>query len=235
MLSYETGAIIRPMRHCVAIVFFLALQGTAYSQSAPILRIYGVVTQSGTEQKYESILRTTAAACRRVGCPQSYLVFQSLSNPGETWLLSTFASREEAEKFDDYLRNSDLPINRKRMPVRISYGYWVAYRPDLGDGSQWNMGKDQVLIVTRTKAPTEGAVFQGANEFIAIRPALSDADAVAAAAKADVFLKCDVFVAVLRPELSFPAKEWIDANPELWARRPSTGDIRQVIDDRTPQ
>jgi len=223
------------MRRCLAVVLFLALHGTVYSQSAPILRIYGVVTQSGAEQKYESILRNTAAACRRVGCPQSYLVFQSLSNPSETWLLSTFASREEAEKFDDYLRNSDLPINRKRMPCRMSYGYLIDYRPDLGGGSQWNMGKDQVLIVTRTKAPAEGAVFQGVNEFITIKPAPTDADAVAAASKADVFLKSEVFVAVLRPELSFPAKEWIDANPELWARRPSTRDIRQVIDDRTPQ
>ena len=226
---------MRSMRYWLAIVLFLALPGAAFSQSAPILLIYGAVTRSGEEQKYESILRSTAETCRRVGCPQSYLVFQSLSNPSETWLLSTFASREEADKFDNYLRNSDLPITKKRMQCRMSYGYWSSYRPDLSSGSQWNMGKDPVLIVTTKKTPAEGAVFEQADKFITIRPASNDADAIAAASNADVFPKSDVFVAVLRPELSVPAKKWIDANPELWARRPSTGDVRQVIDDRTPQ
>ena len=232
------------MRRCLTIVLGLALQGIVFSQPAPVLAINGAVTKSGTQQEYESILRKTAESCRKSGCPQSYLVFSSLSNPSETWVLTSFASREEWEK--SYSSQSDLPVLRNQMALRMSYGYFVDYRADLSHGTQWQMGHDQLLIVQRTKNQPlgDGAVFQAGDEFIVITPASSDADAVAAASKASffpssrvpaaasahsVFLSSDVFVAVLRPELSLPAKEWIDADPELWVKPASAKDIRPVI------
>lgn len=227
------------MRPFLAILLGLALHPTLYSQSAPSLGIYGVVTKSGTEQNYESILRQTAEMCPRVGCPYSYLVFQSLANSEETWIVSIFASTEEQYKFDEYLRHSNLPISKRRMAVRMSYSWHGnSFRPDLSHGTQWKMGQDQLLIVTRTKNPPsgQGTVFQAGLEFILFAPAPSDADAVAAASNPDPFIKSNVFVAVLRPELSVPAKEWMDADPDLWVRHTSAKDIRPVIDyDPTSQ
>lgn len=245
------------MRPCLAILLGLALHPFLSAQSLTVLSIRTVVTESSNQQEYEAFLRHNAQECSRIGCPLSYLVFQSLANPNEKWFVETlnWEEKEYAKSFSSYPCNSSFvpfrgtsPIPGRNYERYVYYGWCGAYRPDLSHGTQWKVGQDKLLIIRRTKGqPTsEGSVFESpikvpslifttvGGGFLSIAPAPGDAEAVAAAANADLFTKSNVIVAVLRPELSVPKKEWIDADPDLWVRHSSAKDVRPVITSGSP-
>lgn len=235
------GPIIRRMRFRSVILLGLVLQSVLYAQTPadtdhrPILAIARNTAKAGDLEKYELLLRNEARACARVGCPQSYLVFQSSADPNEMWSLTTYASEDDGKKVAAYYENSNLPLYRfPRMGMRWTRsGSGLTYRPDLSHGTQWKMAQDRLLIITTTKIPVvvDGTVFEGNNNTcIVVSPARDEADAIARSSSSDSV------VIVLRPELSFPAKEWIDADPQLWVQPASAKDVRRVIaGDRTPQ
>jgi hypothetical protein len=94
-------------------------------------------------------------------------------------------------------------------------GVIATHRPDLTRGVPWAFGIGRVLVITVTTNPrhVDGTVFETAEGTrVIVVPADTRRDAHAAAALAGA--ECNVLL--VRPAWSFPAKEWIAADPAFW-------------------
>lgn len=228
--KFVPAPIIRGMRFHFAILLSLVLQTAVYSQTpvnsddSPILVVNRNTAKAGDLEKFESELRKKAQRCAKIGYPHSYLVFQSSLDRNEMWGLTTWASLDDEKKMEAYAEKAIPPLF-PRLGLRMTRSSWFTYRPDLSRGTQWKMGQDRLLIATSTNnsEPLDGTVFEAGGTRIAISPARDEVDAIARLSSPDSV------VLVLRPELSFPAKEWIDASPQLWVPPASSKDIRRVI------
>jgi hypothetical protein len=91
---------------------------------------------------------------------------------------------------------------------------YAQYRPDLTRGAPWILGHGHFLVIAVAKHRPSGAgtVFQAADgtSFV-FSPARTrkQADRLAASTPGSTVL-------VVRPSLSFPAKEWVAADPPFW-------------------
>lgn len=242
------------MRCCFAILLGLVLQSASPAQT-PVLKLAMSVPKDGDERNFEVHRRKQAQLCAKAQCPQHYVVLQPLTstrelwsaaamlnhslqveNPGELWWLAVYASSDDEQKDRDWYLN-DAPCSlRKSFSLRQTMGTGLPpYRPELSRWTPWNMGEAPFLVITISDNPVSvnGAVFAGfTKRYIIVSPAQtrSDADAIAASAGSEAV------VLAVRPDLSFPEKNWIVANPQLWAKPASEKDIRQVIAaDQMPQ
>jgi hypothetical protein len=112
---------------------------------------------------------------------------------------------------------SDVRRRREGL-LDIDIDVFAHYRPELTRGGPWNIAGARfvtVTIATRDDLP-EGAVFE-ANDGTryVFAPVATEQDARAAAGRGGE----DAIVFAVRPWWGMPARDWIAADPEFWARQ----------------
>ena len=204
------------------IAFLLGLATMqSVSMPPPILLIAREPLLAGGENAYRAIEEETARLSAKLGCPHPYLAMESLTGPKEIWWFNGFDSPEDQRQvaeayknnapfFAALKRNSDrkAPVTGKVRDVVVQY------RPDLSSGAPWILGHGRLLVITVTKdlPSSSGTVFQAAEgTFFVFSVARSrkQADRLAASIPGST-------VVAVRPSLSFPARDWVAADPRFW-------------------
>ena len=188
---------------------------------SPILYIAREPLVAGGENAYREIEEETARLGAKLGCPHPYLAMESLTGPKEIWWFNGFDSAEDQRQVGEaYQKNAPfsavLKKNQERKaPVTGKVVELVAnYRPDLSGGAPWIPGHARfvVIAVSKDRPSAAGTVFQAVDgTFFVFSPARTrkQADRMAASISGST-------VAVERPSFSFPAKDWVDADPRFW-------------------
>ena len=173
------------------------------------------------ENAYREIEEETARLSAELGCPHPYLAMESLTGPKEIWWFNGFDSPEDRRQVAEaYEKNvpfsAALKRNRDRKaPVTGKVSEIVAqYRPDMSSGVPWILGHGRFLViaVTNDRPCGAGSVFQAPDgTFFVFSSARTrkQADRLAASIPGST-------VAVVRPSFSFPAKDWVAADPRFW-------------------
>jgi hypothetical protein len=194
---------------------------------SPILFLAREPLVAGRENAYREIEEETARLSARLGCPHPYLAMESLTGPKEIWWFNGFDSPEDQRQVADaYEKNAPFSVALKKnsdrkAPVTGKVIEVVAqYRPDLTSGGvPWILGHGRFLVISITKdqPSSAGAVFQAAEgTFFVFSPFVfsparsrKQADRLAASIPGST-------VVVVRPSFSFPAKDWVAADPRFW-------------------
>jgi hypothetical protein len=208
------------MRLSLLIVFALQIGGQM--QPANILQIFREPLKPGVEAEYDRIESDTARTCARLRCPHAYLALESLTGPKEVWWFNAYDSVADKERVADAWARHEMALaalgRNSRLKARLTekaINIFANYRADLSAGPPWLMGRGRFLSITVTDraAPMNGTVFEtddGTRFVIVAARTRKEADA-AAGPNARVF--------AVRPSWSYPAEEWIAADPEFWRRR----------------
>ena len=146
---------------------------------------------------------------------------ESLTGPKEIWWFNGFDSPEDQRQVAEaYEKNVPFSAARKRnrdrrAPVTGKVSEIVAqYRPDMSSGVPWILGHGRFLVIAVTNdwPCGAGSVFQAPDgTFFVFSSARTrkQADRLAASIPGST-------VAVVRPSFSFPAKDWVAADPRFW-------------------
>ncbi|HYL76356.1 MAG TPA: hypothetical protein VEU96_19245 [Bryobacteraceae bacterium] len=187
----------------------------------PILFIAREPLVAGRENAYRKIEEETARLSATLGCPHPYLAMESLTGPKEIWWFNGFDSPEDQNQVAEAYQNNApfsaaLKKNRDhKAPATGKVIEIVAqYRPGLSSGAPWILGHARFLAiaVSKDRPSSAGTVFQAADgTFFVFSPARTrkQADRLAASIPGST-------VVVARPSFSFPAKDWVDADPRFW-------------------
>jgi hypothetical protein len=192
----------------------------------PILQVFREPLKPGTEAAYDAIERETALIAARLGCPNPYLGVEALTGPKEVWYFNGYASTVDRQRvWDAYAANAALitaftASGARKAPLTLPpIDVFARYREDLSRAASWTPGLGRFLVIAMTTdhsaagAPLEGTVFEtddGTRFTIVPAQARDEADTIAGAAgpPANVF--------AVRPAWSFPAREWVAADPAFW-------------------
>jgi len=210
------------MRGWFAVIIGLAMQTGTPSQPPQILQIHREALKPGSEAAYQQIEEDTARVQSRLGCPHPYLAIESLTGTKEVWFFNGYrSSAEQRQVYDDYARNTRLAAALQRnSKLKSSLTFtptntFANYRPDLTVGVPWTLGRGRYLVITVTKNTPRsgGTVFEAEDgtKFI-VTAAHTRAEADAAGQQAGSQSK----IFAVRPSWSFPATEWIAADPPFW-------------------
>jgi hypothetical protein len=208
------------MRISLALLLGLVMT-QSIQKPAPILLIAREPLVAARENEYREIEEETARLSAKLGCPHPYLAMESLTGPKEIWWFNAFDSPEDQKQVGEaYEKNAPLSamLNKNRdrkAPVtgKVTEVY-ARYRPDLTSGVPWILGHARFLViaVNKDRPPGAGTVFQAADRtFFVFSPTQTreHADRLAASIPGST-------VAVIRPAFSYPAKDWIAADPQFW-------------------
>jgi len=192
------------------------------AQPPRLLQIHREALNAGAEATYDAIETDTARMCAALGCPHPYLALTTVTGPPEVWFLNGFDSpAEQQQVVEAYAKNAPLMAAlRKNSEAKSTLtappsGVIATHLPDLTRGEPWALGIGRVLVITVTASArhVDGTVFEtGEGTRIIVVPADTRRDAHAAAALAGA----EANVLLVRRAWSFPAKEWIAADPEFW-------------------
>lgn len=187
----------------------------------PIVLIAREPLVAGRETAYREIEEETARLSAKLGCPHPYLAMESLTGPKEIWWFNGFDSPEDQRQVGEaYEKNAPFAAALKRnsdrkAPVTGKVIEVIAqYRPELTSGVPWILGHGRfvVIAVSKDRPRSAGTVFQAADgTFFVFSPARTrtQADHLAASIPGSI-------IVVVRPSFSFPAKDWVAADPRFW-------------------
>jgi hypothetical protein len=195
---------------------------TAHPRPPQIIQIHRDALKPGTEAAYQEVEADTARICAKLACPHPYLGIESLTGPKEVWFFNGYESPvEQKQVVDDYARNAKLMAaleqnsRRKTSLTEDPINVFANYRQDLSRGDTWILGQGRFLVITVTKNDRRinGTVFETADgtRFIVITTRTRDEADVAAQIAGS-----ESRVFAVRPSWSFPAKEWVAADPVFW-------------------
>ncbi len=208
----------------LAFLMVLSMQILGQLQPPRILQIYRDFVKPGSETAYRETEQEIARAAAEFGLPHSYLAMESLTGPKEVWFFNGWESTTEQKQVaDDYVKNASLvaafeTLGKRKAGLKSkAVEVFANYRQDLSRGAPWSLGLGRFLVITVTKDDRrfDGTVFETADgtRFV-FSPAKTrqeaDTKAAAVGSEARVF--------AVRPDWSKPAKEWVAADPEFWAR-----------------
>jgi hypothetical protein len=195
-------------------------------QLPAILQIFREPLKPGTRAAYDAIERATARIAATHGCPHPYLGIEALTGAEEVWYFNAYESHADRQRvWDAYAANEALMTALKESGARKApltlppIDVFARYREELSQGPAWAPGVGRLLVIAMTEAgthvspPFKGTVFEtddGRRFTIRAAAARDEADRIAGAAGA----AADVFA--VRPDWSFPSREWVDADPEFW-------------------
>jgi hypothetical protein len=178
----------------------------------------------GAVEAYANIEREIAAASVRLRCPHPYLALAPLGEPEEVWWLNAFASEaEKAQVEAAYARNEPLMATlgllttQKGAFIQTVTTTLASYRADASAGA-WRIIGARYFVVNVTGAPdAAGSVFESADGE---RIVIASVDSRVEAARVAQRVPGSAVLAV-QPQWSYPAAEWIAADPDLWASHPA--------------
>jgi len=193
----------------------------AMAQSAPrILLIARERLKSGAEAKYDRIESETAVVAAKLGCPHPYLALEPRSGAkNEVWWFNGFDSQDELNSVADAYKtnkawNAALAKNQKRKESLT--GKAIEQLADLElrvDSQPWAGGRARYVLVAINPAAhlSSSNIFKGRDGTryeVLMANAREDMERVARGK--------DVVVLEVVPRWSFPAKEWVEGNREMW-------------------
>jgi len=191
------------------------------AQSAPkTLLIAREPLKPGAEAEYDRIESETAKLAAQYGCPHPYLALQSLSGAkNEVWWFNGFDSQDElnsvAEAYkENQAWNAALTNNQKRKELLT--GNTVEQLADFepqAHSQPWALGRAQYVVVAINAA----ARLSGSNVFKGRDGTRYDILMANTCEEAEQVARGQDFVVLeVVPRWSFPTREWVDANREIW-------------------
>jgi hypothetical protein len=195
------------------------------AQPPQILQIYREPLKPGSETAYRAIEEETARLAAALGCPHPYLGALSLTSLEVWWFNGYESSAEQQQVADSYAKNTRLMTalrqnGQRKAPLTLEPIETIAtWRRDLTVGAPWILGQGRFLVITVTKSADRiaGTVFEATDGTRFIVDAAHTREQ-AAAARAQSGANSTILG--VQPRLSFPADDWIAADPEFW--RPSS-------------
>ena len=187
-----------------------------------ILQIAREPLKPGLEARYRAIEEETARAAVELRCPHPYLGAESRTGPKEVWWFNGYEFQDEIKQVEAAYKNNApwmavLARNSARKSVLTlpPIEVFTKHRPDLSRGKPWNIGEGRFLVITRTKSDRamDGTVFEapdGTRFIVTAAHTREEAEAMTT----DAGPETDLFA--VRPKWSFPAGEWVAADPEFW-------------------
>jgi hypothetical protein len=181
----------------------------------------------GSEEAYDKNERQLASVSATLGCPHPYLALASVAGATEVWWVNAFVSSDERDGLTAaYARNEPLlsamlPLGKRKEDFREALITTVtAYRPDLSGTVVLRIPGARFLVIDTTpgESPTRGSVYEaddGERFVIAAAKNRADADDLARG------LGPGATILAVQPQWSFPAKSWVDADPEFWCSNPA--------------
>jgi hypothetical protein len=205
----------------ISAVIQLLMNIPTMEQSAPrILLIAREPLKPGADTEYDRIESETAVLAAKLKCPHPYLALEPLSDAkNEVWWFNEFDSQDELNSVSDAYKTNDawnaaLTKNQKRKEPLT--GKAIEQLADLEpqvDSQPWAGGRARyVLVAINPAARLSGSnVFEGRDGTryeILMANTRDDVERVARGK--------DIVVLEVVPRWSFPAREWVDGNRELW-------------------
>ncbi|HEY7443180.1 MAG TPA: hypothetical protein VH701_12225 [Vicinamibacterales bacterium] len=203
------------------------MQIATSAQPPALLQIVREPLRPGSEAAFNAIEEDRARISATLGCPHPYLGAESLTEPKEIWWFNGYqSSTERKQVYEAYAKNAPLmaafqksakpKANLTLPPIEV----FASYRPDQSEGTPWLVGRGRFLVIAVTKRTGDiaGTVFEATNGTrLVVRSAETREEAEAAKASAGQ----ETTVLAIRPSWSFPAAEWIAADPEFWRVSPA--------------
>ena len=202
-----------------ALQLFMSILATG--QSVPkILLVAREPLKPAAKAEYDRIESDTARLAAKLGCPHPYLALQSLSGAkNEVWWLNEFDSQDELNSVGEAYKtheawNAALMKNQKRKePLTGKVMGQLADLEPQANVRPWIVGRTRYVVVgiDSTARLTGSNVFKGrGGTRYEIQTANSRQEAKRVA-RGKKFVVLEVV-----PRWSFPAKQWVDGNRELW-------------------
>jgi hypothetical protein len=185
-----------------------------------ILLIAREPLKPGAEAPYDVIETETAVLAATLRCPHPYVALKPLSGAkNEIWWFNGFDSQPQMDSVGEaYTANeawsAALKKNQERKaPLTGKPMEQLADLEPRANSQPWRAGLARyvVLAVNPAQHLSGSHVFQGRDGTryeIVMANERTDAERVARGT--------DVVVLEVVPRWSFPSKEWVDGNPELW-------------------
>ena len=204
----------------------LAMHLAASEQPPALLQVVREPLKPGTEAAFNAIEEERARMSATLGCPHPYLGAESVSGPKEAWWFNGYHSATERQQvYDAYAKNTPLmaafqkSVTPKADLTLTPIEVFLSYSPDRSAGTQWTLGRGRYLVITRVDGTGRliGTVFEGTDGTgFLVRSAETREEVEAMKVSAGQ----DTAVLTIRPSWSFPAAEWIAADPEFWRASP---------------
>jgi len=193
----------------------------AMAQSAPrILLIAREPLKPGAKVEYDRIESETAMQAAKHGCPHPYLALQPLSGAkNEVWWFNEFDSQDELNSVAQAYKtneawNAALTRNQKRKePLTGKSAEQLAILEPQTHSQPWAVGRAQYVVVainpaTRLSGSNAFKGRDGTRYEILVAKTREEAERVVRGK--------DFVVLEVVPRWSFPAREWVDGNREIW-------------------
>lgn len=187
-----------------------------------ILQIYCDRVKPGSEAEYRKVEEDAARISATLKSPHPYLAIESLTGRKEVWFLNGFESSVEQKLIvEEYAKNAPLMAALNEIPKRKDalvlqpLNVFGNYRPDLSRGAPWTVGLGRFLVIAVTKGTPkiDGTVFEtNAEIWFVVTPAQTRQEAESKAAATGP----DANIFAVRPYWSYPAKDWVAADPQFW-------------------
>jgi hypothetical protein len=137
------------------------------------------------------------------------------------WFNGYESAAKQKQVFDAYAGNKKLMAALQQLSARkknltlTPIETFASYRPDLSASDPWTWGHGRFLVVTMTREKTlpPGTVFEAADGMLYIVRSAGSRDEAQRISEA---ARSDALVLAVRPTWSFPAKDWITADPAFW-------------------
>jgi hypothetical protein len=193
----------------------------AMGQSAPrILLIVREPLKPGAEAEYDRIESETATQAARHRCPHPYLALQPLSGvKNEVWWFNEFDSQGELNSVAEAYKtneawNAALTKNQKRKePLTGKSSEQLADLEPQTHSQPWALGRAQYVVVAINPA----ARLSGSNAFKGRDGTRYEILMANTREEAERVVRGTDFVVLeVVPRWSFPAREWVDGNREIW-------------------
>ncbi len=202
----------------------LLMNVPAMAQSAPsILLIAREPLKPGAEAEYDRIESETAALAATLGCPHPYLALEPLSGADhEVWWFNGFDSQDQLSSVGEAYRkneawNAALTKNQQRKePLTGKPVEQLADHQADANAQPWALGRARYVVV----AIDPPAHLPGGNVFKGRDGTRYELLTTNTRAEAEQLARGKDFVVLeVVPRWSFPAKEWVEGNPELWTKK----------------
>jgi hypothetical protein len=191
-------------------------------QPPRILQIYREPIKPGCEAEYDAIEEGIAREAARLGCPHAYLGAQSLTGPTVAWWFNGYESDDDLQQvYAAYAANGrwmaalQESSDRKKPLTLDPIEVFAHYREHRGPGGPWSIGLGRFLIIAERRGDHRGAGTRFDSEdatsfWVTGAQSRLDADEAYATAGSEAHLLA------VRPTWSFPAPDWVAADPEFW-------------------